>query len=164
MFRPNYVSVMIENLQSLRIWGTKLHMLNKRLTGCSMESRHKLSDDLRLNEIDYVHLFLLRDGISLVVSLVLVNLVVTEQIETNAKLSSSFSLKSKGLKRGLLSMESSDYQMSEIGDSEDIDEESAKEWEHTLLQDPMDKELNELNKRLEEKGSTSLFINTILAI
>ncbi|XP_027150621.1 kinesin-like protein KIN-4A isoform X1 [Coffea eugenioides] len=78
---------------------------------------------------------------------------VTEQCETNAKLASSFSLKSEGLKRGLQSMESSDYQMSESGDSGDIDEEAAKEWEHTLLQDSMDKELNELNKRLEQKES-----------
>lgn len=37
------------------------------------------------------------------------------------------------------------------GDSSDIDEEEAKEWEHTLLQDSMDKELHELNKRLEQK-------------
>ncbi|KAL3514457.1 hypothetical protein ACH5RR_027174 [Cinchona calisaya] len=78
---------------------------------------------------------------------------LTEQCETNAKLSSSFSVKSEGLKRGLQSMESSDYQMSESGDSGDIDEEAAKEWEHTLLQDSMDKELNELNKRLEQKES-----------
>ncbi|XP_027093252.1 kinesin-like protein KIN-4A isoform X2 [Coffea arabica] len=78
---------------------------------------------------------------------------VTEQCETNAKLASSFSLKSEGLKRGLQSMESSDYQMSESGDSGDIDEEAAKEWEHTLLQDSMDKELNKLNKRLEQKES-----------
>lgn len=32
-----------------------------------------------------------------------------------------------------------------------MDDESAKEWEHTLLQDSMDKELNELNRRLEQK-------------
>lgn len=32
-----------------------------------------------------------------------------------------------------------------------MDEEAAKEWEHTLLQNTMDKELNELNKRLEQK-------------
>ena len=37
------------------------------------------------------------------------------------------------------------------GDSVDSDDEAAKEWEHTLLQDSMDKELNELNKRLEQK-------------
>lgn len=36
------------------------------------------------------------------------------------------------------------------GDSRDIDE-VTKEWEHTLLQNSMDKELHELNKRLEEK-------------
>nr|GEX63179.1 40S ribosomal protein S15a [Tanacetum cinerariifolium] len=32
-----------------------------------------------------------------------------------------------------------------------IEEEAQKEWEHTLLQDSMDKELHELNKRLEQK-------------
>lgn len=37
------------------------------------------------------------------------------------------------------------------GDSREIDEEVAKEWEHTLLQNTMDKELHELNRRLEEK-------------
>lgn len=76
-----------------------------------------------------------------------------EQSETNPKIGASFSVKNEGLKRGLHSMESSDYQMSESGDSTDIDEEAAKEWEHTLLQDSMDKELHELNKRLEEKES-----------
>jgi len=35
--------------------------------------------------------------------------------------------------------------------AKDIDEEVAKEWEHTILQDTMGKELNELNKRLEQK-------------
>lgn len=37
------------------------------------------------------------------------------------------------------------------GDSREIEEEVAKEWEHKLLQNTMDKELNELNKRLEQK-------------
>lgn len=38
------------------------------------------------------------------------------------------------------------------GDNEkEIDEEVAKEWEHTILQNTMDRELNELNKRLEQK-------------
>ncbi|XP_030466555.1 kinesin-like protein KIN-4A [Syzygium oleosum] len=65
------------------------------------------------------------------------------------------SVKSDGLKRGLQSMESCDFQMGETvstGDSRDIDE-VTKEWEHTLLQNSMDKELHELNKRLEEKES-----------
>ncbi|KAJ6344737.1 hypothetical protein OIU76_006291 [Salix suchowensis] len=39
------------------------------------------------------------------------------------------------------------------GDSREIDEEVAKEWEHTILQNTMDKELHELNRRLEEKES-----------
>jgi hypothetical protein len=36
------------------------------------------------------------------------------------------------------------------GDSREI-EEVEKEWEHTLLQNSMDRELHELNKRLEQK-------------
>ncbi|XP_023523957.1 kinesin-like protein KIN-4A [Cucurbita pepo subsp. pepo] len=65
------------------------------------------------------------------------------------------SVKSDGLKRDLQSIESPDFQMSETmsGDSSEIDEEVAKEWEHTLLQNSMDKELHELNKRLEQKES-----------
>ncbi|XP_013620893.1 PREDICTED: kinesin-like protein FRA1 isoform X2 [Brassica oleracea var. oleracea] len=59
-----------------------------------------------------------------------------------------------GLKRSLQSIEASNYPMVEatIGDSREVDEE-AKEWEHKLLQNSMDKELHELNRRLEEKES-----------
>ncbi|XP_021283778.1 kinesin-like protein KIN-4A [Herrania umbratica] len=80
---------------------------------------------------------------------------VVEQRETDAQDGSPCSVKSEGLKRNLHSIESSDYQMGEtmIGDSREIDEEAAKEWEHTLLQNTMDKELHELNRRLEEKES-----------
>ncbi|KAF5468226.1 hypothetical protein F2P56_012396 [Juglans regia] len=81
---------------------------------------------------------------------------VAEQYETDVQDGSTCPVKNDGLKRGLHSMESSDYQMGETitaGDSREIDEEVAKEWEHTLLQNTMDKELNELNKRLEEKES-----------
>lgn len=45
------------------------------------------------------------------------------------------------------------------GDSREMDEEVAKEWEHTLLQNTMDKELHELNKRLEQKEVDILFCN-----
>ncbi|RVX23379.1 Kinesin-like protein KIN-4A [Vitis vinifera] len=38
-------------------------------------------------------------------------------------------------------------------DSREMDEVAAREWEHALLQNTMDKELNELNKRLEQKES-----------
>lgn len=41
------------------------------------------------------------------------------------------------------------------GDSREI-EEVEKEWEHTLLQNSMDRELNELNKRLEQKEVVAL--------
>lgn len=77
----------------------------------------------------------------------------TEQCGAEVKANGVFSVKSEGLKRGLQSIESSDYPMSENGNSGDMDDESAKEWEHTLLQDSMDKELNELNRRLEQKES-----------
>lgn len=77
-----------------------------------------------------------------------------EQRETDAQDGSPCPLKSDGLKRSLNSIEQTDYQMGEniTGDSREIDE-VAKEWEHTLLQNSMDKELNELNRRLEEKES-----------
>jgi hypothetical protein len=32
-----------------------------------------------------------------------------------------------------------------------MDDEVVKEWEHTILQDSMGKELNELNRQLEQK-------------
>ncbi|KAF9687542.1 hypothetical protein SADUNF_Sadunf02G0104300 [Salix dunnii] len=78
-----------------------------------------------------------------------------EQRETDAQDGSICSVKTDGLKRSLHSIESPDYQMGETisVDSRDIDEEAAKEWEHTLLQNTMDRELHELNKRLEEKES-----------
>ncbi|XP_012068304.1 kinesin-like protein KIN-4A isoform X2 [Jatropha curcas] len=78
-----------------------------------------------------------------------------EQRETDAQDGSTCYVKSDGLKRSLHSIESADYQMGETmsGDSREIDEEVAKEWEHTLLQNTMDKELHELNRRLEEKES-----------
>ncbi|XP_062098405.1 kinesin-like protein KIN-4A isoform X2 [Humulus lupulus] len=63
--------------------------------------------------------------------------------------------RSESLKRGLQIIDSAENQMTETLSSEarEIDEEVAKEWEHTLLQSSMDKELHELNKRLEEKES-----------
>lgn len=46
------------------------------------------------------------------------------------------------------------------GDSGDMDEDTAKELEHTFFQNSMDKELNELNRQLEQKEvcSNPLFI------
>ncbi|KAL7245274.1 hypothetical protein ACSBR2_000569 [Camellia fascicularis] len=80
---------------------------------------------------------------------------VTEQCETDVHVADTCSVRTEGLKRGLQIIDSSDYQMGEnmMGDSGEIDEEAAKEWEHTLLQNSMDKELNELNRRLEQKES-----------
>ncbi|XP_052487122.1 kinesin-like protein KIN-4A isoform X1 [Gossypium raimondii] len=80
---------------------------------------------------------------------------IVDQRETDAQDGSPCSVKSDGLKRNLHSIESSDYQMGETiaADSREVDEAAAKEWEHTLLQNTMDKELLELNRRLEEKES-----------
>ncbi|KAG8654782.1 kinesin-like protein KIN-4A isoform X2 [Manihot esculenta] len=81
--------------------------------------------------------------------------IAVDQREIDAQDGSTFYGKNDGLKRSLHSIEPTDYQMGETmsGDSREIDEEVAKEWEHTLLQNTMDKELNELNRRLEEKES-----------
>ncbi|KAL0360918.1 UNVERIFIED_CONTAM: Kinesin-like protein KIN-4A [Sesamum radiatum] len=76
---------------------------------------------------------------------------VIEPHEVTPKVGGIGATKSEGLKRGLQSMESCDYQMSESSDSGDIDEDTAKELEHTYLQNSMDKELNELNRQLEKK-------------
>jgi hypothetical protein len=51
----------------------------------------------------------------------------------------------------LLELHDSQYKLLILaGDSREI-EEVAKEWEHKLLQNSMDRELHELNKRLEQK-------------
>ncbi|KAG6402522.1 hypothetical protein SASPL_134718 [Salvia splendens] len=76
-----------------------------------------------------------------------------DQYTDNVKVGTNGAMKSEGLKRGLQSIESSDYQMSESSDSGDIDEDTAKELEHTYLQNSMDKELSELNRQLEKKES-----------
>ncbi|KAH9712045.1 kinesin-like protein KIN-4A [Citrus sinensis] len=80
---------------------------------------------------------------------------VVEHCGTDAQEGPVSFVKSDGLKRGFQSIDSSDYQMDEAvsdGNSSEI-EEVAKEWEHALWQNTMDKELNELNKRLEQKES-----------
>ncbi|KAI5393204.1 kinesin-like protein KIN-4A [Lathyrus oleraceus] len=77
---------------------------------------------------------------------------VVAQSEKDAYDGSMCNVKTDGLKRGL-PITTPDYPMSETtGDSREI-EEVAKEWEHTLLQNSMDRELHELNKRLEQKES-----------
>ncbi|KAF9600122.1 hypothetical protein IFM89_003669 [Coptis chinensis] len=79
-----------------------------------------------------------------------------DQCEIDSQEDGDCFLKGEGIKRDLDNMDSSDYQVKETikGDSsKEIDEEVAKEWQHTLLQNTMDKELNELNKRLEQKES-----------
>ncbi|KAI4389888.1 hypothetical protein MLD38_002059 [Melastoma candidum] len=66
-------------------------------------------------------------------------------------LEENYSVKREGHGRELQFVDSCDYQMSDaISESDDIDE-VTKEWEHTALQNSMDKEMLELNKRLEEK-------------
>ncbi|KAJ7958190.1 Kinesin-like protein [Quillaja saponaria] len=88
---------------------------------------------------------------------------VVEQCEKDAHDGGACIVKTDGFKRGLPIIELSDYQMGETtkGDSKEVDEEVAKEWEHTLLQNTMDKELNELNKRLEQKESEMKFFGAL---
>ncbi|GFP83474.1 chromosome-associated kinesin kif4 [Phtheirospermum japonicum] len=64
-----------------------------------------------------------------------------EQHETEIKAYERGAIKSEGLKRGLQS------------DSGDIDEDAVKELEHSYLQNSLDKEMNELNRQLEQKES-----------
>ncbi|KAI5426310.1 Kinesin-like protein KIN-4A [Lathyrus oleraceus] len=72
--------------------------------------------------------------------------------EKDAYDGSMCNVKTDGLKRGL-PITNPDYPVSETtGASREI-EEVAKEWEHTLLQNIMDRELHELNKCLEQKES-----------
>ncbi|KAL5559074.1 hypothetical protein UlMin_035285 [Ulmus minor] len=80
---------------------------------------------------------------------------VADQRERDAQDGTFCSVRSEGLKRGLQSIEPADYPMAETitSDTREVDEEVAKEWEHTLLQNSMDRELHELNKRLEQKES-----------
>ncbi|KAM7250363.1 hypothetical protein ACFE04_022246 [Oxalis oulophora] len=81
---------------------------------------------------------------------------VAEHYETDSEEDHVSFSKSDGLKRGFQSIDSSDYQMAEaisVENSLEIDEVVAKEWEHALLQNSIDKELNSLNKQLEQKES-----------
>jgi uncharacterized protein YjiK len=73
-----------------------------------------------------LHMHLLKTVLCLALSLLLLDLVLLELHDSQYKL---FIL---------------------AGDSREI-EEVAKEWEHKLLQNSMDRELHELNKRLEQK-------------
>ncbi|XP_012079285.1 kinesin-like protein KIN-4A [Jatropha curcas] len=77
------------------------------------------------------------------------------EIDAQAQEGHAYFAKSDGLKRDFQSMDSSDYQMGESisGESSEEIDEAAKEWEHALMQGTMDKQLNELNKRLEQKES-----------
>ncbi|CAL9129096.1 unnamed protein product [Musa textilis] len=78
-----------------------------------------------------------------------------ENFDMDSEKAGSCFFKAEGLKRSLHSTENFDYQMAEAikADSKELDEEVAKEWEHTILQDSMGKELNELNRRLVQKES-----------
>ncbi|KAK1363794.1 kinesin-like protein KIN-4A [Heracleum sosnowskyi] len=78
-----------------------------------------------------------------------------EQFEPESPEGCSYIVKKEGLKRGLQSMNSS-YPTEETREGENherADDFAAKEWEHTLIQNTMGTELNELNKRLEQKES-----------
>ncbi|XWS41870.1 hypothetical protein CRYUN_Cryun17cG0119800 [Craigia yunnanensis] len=80
---------------------------------------------------------------------------VVECCESDAQEGHACFMKSDGHKRGFKSMDSSDYQMDEVVSDENSGEidEVAKELEHALRRNTMDRELNELNKRLEQKES-----------
>ncbi|KOM51486.1 hypothetical protein LR48_Vigan09g014500 [Vigna angularis] len=77
---------------------------------------------------------------------------IAEPGEREAYDGNTYIVKTDAIKRSLPIIEA-EYPMSEtVGDSREI-EEVAKEWEHTLLQNSMDRELHELNKRLQQKES-----------
>ncbi|WVZ20666.1 hypothetical protein V8G54_007988 [Vigna mungo] len=77
---------------------------------------------------------------------------IVEPGEREAYDGNTYIVKTDAIKRSLPIIEA-EYPMSEtVGDSREI-EEVAKEWEHTLLQNSMDRELHELNKRLQQKES-----------
>ncbi|XP_004288009.1 PREDICTED: chromosome-associated kinesin KIF4A-like [Fragaria vesca subsp. vesca] len=80
---------------------------------------------------------------------------VMQPCETDVQEGDACFTKSDGLKRGFQSIDSSDYQMGEISSGENSGEidEVTKEWEHQRLQNSLDMELNDLNKRLEQKES-----------
>ncbi|KAI3847851.1 hypothetical protein MKW92_009939 [Papaver armeniacum] len=82
-----------------------------------------------------------------------------EKIENKSEEGANYPVKSEGLKRGLQKIDSFDYQMGDTltcANSKEADEEVAKELEHSLLQKAMEKELNELNKLLEQKESQTV--------
>nr|KYP42307.1 Chromosome-associated kinesin KIF4A [Cajanus cajan] len=79
---------------------------------------------------------------------------MVEQSEREPYDGNTYIVKTDAVKRSL-PMTEAEYPMSETmgkRDSREI-EEAAKEWEHTLLQNSMDRELHELNKRLQQKES-----------
>ncbi|EEF29115.1 kinesin-like protein KIN-4A isoform X2 [Ricinus communis] len=80
---------------------------------------------------------------------------VVDQCEIDSQEGHASFTKCDGLKRGFQSMDSSDYQLDEdvSGESSGEIDEAAKEWEHALIRSTMDKELIELNRRLEQKES-----------
>ncbi|KAK7323715.1 hypothetical protein VNO77_27205 [Canavalia gladiata] len=75
-----------------------------------------------------------------------------EQNEKDGYDGSTCTVKADTVKRSL-PIADADYSMSDTTrDSRKI-EEATKEWEHTFLQDSMDRELHELNKRLQQRES-----------
>ncbi|GMI86467.1 FRAGILE FIBER 1 [Hibiscus trionum] len=80
---------------------------------------------------------------------------IVECCETDAQEGHSCFVKNGGHKRAIQCKDSSDYQMDEVLSDENPEEidEVAKELEHSLRQNNMDRELKELNKRLEQKES-----------
>ncbi|KAK1291121.1 Kinesin-like protein FLA10 [Acorus calamus] len=89
--------------------------------------------------------------------------ILMEKFERNFQEKGTDLIKGEGLKRGLQNMDVSDHHMSDssigVDNTKEMDEEAAKEWEHTILQNTMDWELNELNKCLEQKESEMKLFN-----
>ncbi|KAG6470784.1 hypothetical protein ZIOFF_071864 [Zingiber officinale] len=85
--------------------------------------------------------------------------------DTDSEETGNCFLKGEDPKRSLHNAEGYDYHMAGAlrGDSKEIDE-VAKEWEHTMLQDSMGKELNELNRQLEQKeiGGIKYLVRLVL--
>ncbi|KAE8693325.1 Kinesin-like protein BC2 [Hibiscus syriacus] len=80
---------------------------------------------------------------------------VVECCDAGAQEDHSCFLKNDGHKRAIQCMDSSDYKMDEVLSDENPEEidEVAKQLEHAVWQNNMDRELKELNKRLEQKES-----------
>lgn len=123
---------------------------------CARESG-SLSDEVQLLKEKIAWLEATNKGLSQELHEYRSRRAILEQCEfdTLSQDSHPYFTKSDGLKRDFESMDSSDYSLDDTvaGGSPREIEEATKEWEHELKQSTMDKELNELNNRLQQKES-----------